>query len=47
MGLSRRIIIPQAELEAMQQEQMAQQGAAMQAEAAASLGCAAGGEAYI
>ena len=47
MGLSRRIIIPQAELEAMQQEQMAQQGAAMQAEAAASLGGAAGGEAYI
>ena len=47
MGLSRRIIIPQAELEAMEQEQMAQQGTAMQAEAAASLGGAAGGEAYI
>ena len=47
MGLSRRIIIPQAELEAMQQEQMAQQGAAAQAEAQASLGGAAGGEAYI
>lgn len=43
MGLSRRVIIPQAELEAMEQEQMA----AMQAEAAASLGGAAGGEAYI
>ena len=47
MGLSRRIIIPQAELEAMQQEQMAQQGAMAQAEAQASLGGAAGGEAYI
>tara|TARA_R100000234_G_scaffold2042_1_gene1697 strand:+ start:8736 stop:10355 length:1620 start_codon:yes stop_codon:yes gene_type:complete len=47
MGLSRRIIIPQAELEAMEQEMMAQQGAMAQAEAQASLGGAAGGEAYI
>ena len=47
MGLSRRIIIPQAELEAMQQEQMAAQAQAAQGQAPASLGGAAGGEAYL
>ena len=47
MGLSRRIIIPEAELEAMQQEAMEQQGQMAQAESQASLGGAAGGEAYI
>ena len=47
MGLSRRIIIPQAELEAMQQEQMAAQSQAAQGQAPASLGGAAGGEAYL
>jgi len=47
MGLSRRIIIPEAELEAMQQEAMAAQQGAVQAEAQASLGGAAGGKAYL
>jgi hypothetical protein len=49
MGLSRRIIIPQAELEAMQQEQMAmqQEQMAAQGQSTASLGGAAGGEAYL
>ena len=47
MGLSRRIIIPEAELEAMQQEAMAAQQGAIQAEAQASLGGAAGGKAYL
>jgi len=43
MGLSRRIVIPQAELEAMKQEAMQQQQAAMEAEAQAKLGGAAAG----
>jgi hypothetical protein len=43
MGLSRRIIIPEAELEAMKQEAMQQQQAAMEAEAQAKLGGAAAG----
>ena len=47
MGLSRRIIIPEAELEAMAQEQAASQEAMMQAEQQASMGGAAGGEPYI
>ena len=47
MGLSRRIVIPEAELEAMKQEAMAQQQAAMQAEAQAKLGGAAAGKPAI
>ncbi len=43
MGLSRRIIIPEAELEAMKQEAMQQQQAAMEAGAQAKLGGAAAG----
>ena len=47
MGLSRRMIIPQSELEAMQQEAMQQEGAGAQADQQASLGGAAGGKPYI
>jgi hypothetical protein len=47
MGLSRRMIIPKAELEAMEQEAMAAQAGNQQAQAAASLGGAAGGQPYI
>jgi hypothetical protein len=47
MGLSRRIVIPEAELEAMKQEAMAQQQAAMQAEAQGKLGGAAAGKPAI
>ena len=47
MGLSRRIMIPQAELEAMQAEAMAQQGAAVEAQQQASLGGAAGGKPFL
>jgi len=47
MGLSRRIIIPEAELEAMEQEAMVQQGQMAQMQAQSSLGGAAGGEAYL
>jgi hypothetical protein len=47
MGLSRRIIIPEAELEAIAAEAMEEQGAMAQAQSQASLGGAAGGEAYL
>ena len=47
MGLSRRIIIPEAELQAMQQEAMAAEAGAGQAQAQASMGGAAGGRPYI
>lgn len=47
MGLSRRIIIPQEDLEAMQAEAMAAQGGGEQAQAQASLGGAAGGKPFI
>jgi len=47
MGLSRRIVIPEAELEAMQQEAMAQEESMMQAEQQAALGGAAGGKPFI
>ena len=47
MGLSRRIIIPEAELEAMAQEQAQAQQAMIQAEQQAAMGGAAGGEPYI
>jgi hypothetical protein len=44
MGLSRRIVIPEAELEAMKQEAAQQQQAQMEAEAQAKLGGAAAGK---
>jgi hypothetical protein len=47
MGLSRRIIIPQAELEAMQAEAMQAQGSMAQAQQQASLGGAAGGKPFL
>tara|TARA_R110000744_G_scaffold18811_1_gene50162 strand:- start:250 stop:2049 length:1800 start_codon:yes stop_codon:yes gene_type:complete len=47
MGLSRRIVIPEADLEAMKQEAAAQQQAAMEAEAQAKLGGAAAGKPAI
>tara|TARA_R110000824_G_scaffold82389_5_gene206524 strand:+ start:1029 stop:2609 length:1581 start_codon:yes stop_codon:yes gene_type:complete len=47
MGLSRRIIIPEADLEAMEAEAMAAQGGGEQAQAQASLGGAAGGKPFI
>ena len=47
MGLSRRMIIPEAELEAMQAEAMAAEGGAAQAQAQVSMGGAAGGKPYI
>ena len=47
MGLSRRIVIPEAELEAMQAEAMAAEGGAAQAQAQVSMGGAAGGKPYI
>jgi hypothetical protein len=47
MGLSRRIIIPPAELEAMQAEAMQAQGSMAQAQQQASLGGAAGGKPFL
>ncbi len=47
MGLSRRIIIPEAELQEMQAEMMEQQGGAVEAQAQAALGGAAGGQPFL
>tara|TARA_R100001443_G_scaffold30696_1_gene44507 strand:+ start:2247 stop:4034 length:1788 start_codon:yes stop_codon:yes gene_type:complete len=47
MGLSRRIIIPEAELEAMAQEEAEAQQAMIQAEQQAAMGGAAGGKPFI
>ena len=47
MGLSRRIMVPQAELEAMQQDAVAQEQAMVEAQQQAALGGAAGGKPYI
>ena len=47
MGLSRRIMVPQAELEAMQQDAVAQEQDMVEAQQQAALGGAAGGKPYI